>query len=189
MTKKIILVFTLLCSALYSMGQSTEDKLSVLQQRVEKLQQQVAAISQRLSQVEQLNIDLRKALDFGKPVTTAQGANGVTYKILNIEGSKSEKTITVIVQLSTTAEKVDMSFSFGDPTFVDLYGNRQKANTYSVGGEMVCPVYKGTPVNGIIVFKDVDPEKAKELKMIEIHGQNNFQEERVLFKDLKVDWK
>lgn len=171
------------------MGQSTEDKLSILQQRVEKLQQQVTAISHRLSEVEQLNIDLRKALDFGKPVTTAQGANGVTYKILNIEGSKSEKTVTVIVQLSTMAEKVDMSFSFDDPTFVDLYGNRQKANTYSVGGETVCPVYKGTPVNGIIVFKEVDPEKAKQLKMIEIHGQNNFQEERVLFKDLKVNWK
>ena len=172
MTKKIFLVFTLLCSTIYSMGQSTENKLSALQQQVEKLQQQVAGISQRLSEVEQLNIDLRKALDFGKPVTTAQGANGVTYKILNIEGNKA-----------------DMSFSFGEPTFVDLYGNRQKADAYSIGGETVCPVYKGTPVNGLLVFKDVDPEKAKELKMIEIHGQNNFQEERVFLRDLKVDWK
>ena len=185
----MFLLFTLLCSTIYSMGQSTEDKLFVLQQRVEKLQQQVARISQRLSEVEQLNIDLRKALDFGKPVTTAQGANGVTYKILNVEGSKAERTISVTVQLSTTEEKVDMSFSFGEPTFVDLYGNRQKADTYSVGGETVCPVYKGTPVNGLVVFKDVDPEKVNELKMIEIHGQNNYHEERVLFKDLKVDWK
>lgn len=189
MTKKIFLVFTLLCSTIYSMGQSTENKLSVLQQQVEKLQQQVAGISQRLSEVEQLNIDLRKALDFGKPVTTAQGANGVTYKILNIEGNKAERTISVTIQLSTTEEKVDMSFSFGEPTFVDLYGNRQKADAYSIGGETVCPVYKGTPVNGLLVFKDVDPEKAKELKMIEIHGQNNFQEERVFLRDLKVDWK
>ena len=189
MTKKILLIFTLLSCTVFTIGQTVEDKVKAIQGQIEKLQRQVASISQRLTEVEQLNIDLRKSLDFGKPITIAQGANDVTYKILSVEGNKAEKKIIIIVQLSTTQEKVDMSFSFGEPSYVDLYSNRQKANVYTIGGETVCPVYKGTPVNGKLIFKDVDSDRTKELKLIEIHGQNNFQEEKVFFKDLKVDWK
>ena len=92
MTKKILLIFTLLSCTVFTIGQTVEDKVKAIQGQIEKLQRQVASISQRLTEVEQLNIDLRKSLDFGKPITIAQGANDVTYKILSVEGNKAEKT-------------------------------------------------------------------------------------------------
>ena len=85
MTKKILLIFTLLSCTVFTIGQTVEDKVKAIQGQIEKLQRQVASISQRLTEVEQLNIDLRKSLDFGKPITIAQGANDVTYKILSVE--------------------------------------------------------------------------------------------------------
>ena len=37
-----------------------------------------------MSEVEQLNVDLRKAMDFGKAITTMQGSSSVTYKLISL---------------------------------------------------------------------------------------------------------
>lgn len=177
------------CATAASAQTTVEERLTAMERQLTTMQQQMGSLSQRLVGVEQLNTELRKALDFGKPVVTAKGMNGVTYNVISLVGNKAEKTLTVTIQLSTTDEKVDMSFSFDSPAFVDLYGNRKKAEEYNVGGTTVAPVYKSAPVNGVIVFHDVEPETTKAIKLLEIDGQNNFQEEKVQFRDLPVEWK
>lgn len=77
-------------------------------------------LSRRVSEVEQLNIDLRKA------ITTTQSSNGVTYKLISLKGNKAEKTITAVFQMSTTNEMVDMVIVSYEASYVDLYGERQR---------------------------------------------------------------
>ncbi len=187
--RKISVVLILLYISISSQAQSAgQENLAALQKQVDRLQQEVAGLSQRVSSVEQLNIDLRKALDFGQPVATAQGANGVTYKILSLHGDKATKSLVITVQLSTTEKEVDMSFWGVSPSYIDLYGNRKEAEASSVGGTAVSTVYSGAPVNGMIAFTDVNPDTTRVLKLLEIYGQNNYQKERVVFRDLKVEW-
>lgn len=189
--KKKYLISALFCAmSMTAVAQNADsERIAKLESAVETLRQQVSGLSQRLAGVEQLNLDLRKALDFGKPITTAQGRNGVTYQLISLVGNKAEQTITATVQVATTAEKVDVSFVNDIPSFVDLHGNRMEADTYLVGGKSVVTVYKGAPTNGSVLFKDVNPETTRELKLLKICAQNNYEGEEVLFRDLKVDWK
>ena len=58
--------------------QTIKSQIAELRQKIEAQQQQLNGLSQRVSEVEQLNVDLRKAMNFGKGIKTAQGSNGVT---------------------------------------------------------------------------------------------------------------
>ena len=81
-------LFVDVCAKMLSISvmvqQTFESQISELKQKIEAQQQQLNGLSQRVSEVEQLNVDLRKAMNFGKGITTAQGSNGVTYKLISL---------------------------------------------------------------------------------------------------------
>lgn len=84
MKKLLVGVCTLMLSVSAMAQQTVESQITELKQKIEAQQQQLNGLSQRVSEVEQLNVDLRKAMNFGKAITTAQGGNGVTYKLISL---------------------------------------------------------------------------------------------------------
>ena len=129
MRKLLFVVCGLMLSFSAMAQQPLESQVIELKQKIEARQQQLNGLSRRVSEVEQLNIDLRKTMDFGKAITTTQGSNGVTYKLISLKGNKAEKTITAVFQMSTTNEMVDMVIASYEASYVDLYGERQKQRT------------------------------------------------------------
>ena len=71
MKKLLVVVCTLMLSASAMAQQTIKSQIAELRQKIEAQQQQ-------------LNVDLRKAMNFGKGITTAQGSNGVTYKLISL---------------------------------------------------------------------------------------------------------
>lgn len=189
--KKKYLISAIFCAmSVAAAAQNTDsERFGRLEKTVETLQQQVSGLSQRLDGVEQLNLDLRKALDFGMPITATQGRNDLTYRLLSLVGNKAEKTVTATVQVATTAEKTEVSFGYEEPSFVDLYGNRMEAYDRSVGGRGTVYIYRGAPTNGCVIFNNVNPDTTSEIKLLRIVSWNGSENEEVLFRDLKVDWK
>jgi len=188
MKKLLVVVCTLMLSASAMAQQTIESQITELKQKIEAQQQQLNGLSQRVSEVEQLNVDLRKAMDFGKAITTMQGSNGITYKLISLKGNKAEKSITAFFQMSTTSEMVDMIVSGYEASYVDLYGERQKTEHLTVGNDVMVRVFKDTPTNGRIVFNDVDINKVKKIKLLRFDVLNGENKESVMFKDLKVEW-
>ena len=84
MKKLLVVVCTLMLSASAMAQQTIKSQIAELRQKIEAQQQQLNGLSQRVSEVEQLNVDLRKAMNFGKGITTAQCSNGVTYKLISL---------------------------------------------------------------------------------------------------------
>ena len=188
MKKLLVAVFSMMLSASAMAQQPLESQVIELKQKIEAQQQQLNGLSRRVSEVEQLNIDLRKAMDFGKGITTAQGDNGVTYKLISLKGNKAEKSITAIFQMSTTSDMVDMVIAGYEASYVDLYGERQKTENLTVGNDVMVRVFKDAPTNGRIIFNDVDIDKVKEIKLLRFDVLNGENKESVMFKDLKVEW-
>ena len=188
MRKLLFVVCGLMLSFSAMAQQPLESQVIELKQKIEAQQQQLNGLSRRVSEVEQLNIDLRKAMDFGKAITTMQGSNGITYKLISLKGNKAEKSITAIFQMSTTSEMVDMIVSGYEASYVDLYGERQKTEHLTVGNDVMVRVFKDTPTNGRIIFNDVDIDKVKEIKLLRFDVLNGENKESVMFKDLKVEW-
>ncbi|WP_304152794.1 hypothetical protein [Hoylesella buccalis] len=189
MKKLLVVVCTLMLSVSAMAQQTIESQIAELKQKIEAQQQQLNGLSQRVSEVEQLNVDLRKAMDFGKAITTTQGSNGVTYKLISLKGNKAEKTITAVFQMFTTNEMVDMVIAGYEASYVDLYGERQKTENLTVGNDLIVRVFKDTPTNGRIIFNDVDIDKVREIKLLRFDVLNGENKESVMFKDLKVEWK
>lgn len=92
MRKLLFVVCGLMLSFSAMAQQPLESQVIELKQKIEARQQQLNGLSRRVSEVEQLNIDLRKA------ITTTQSSNGVTYKLISLKGNKAEKTITAVFQ-------------------------------------------------------------------------------------------
>ena len=189
MKKLLVGVCTLMLSVSAMAQQTVESQITELKQKIEAQQQQLNGLSQRVSEVEQLNVDLRKAMNFGKAITTAQGGNGVTYKLISLKGNKAEKSITAIFQMSTTSDMVDMVIAGYEASYVDLYGEQQKTETLTVANDVIVRVFKHTPTNGRIIFNDVNIDKVKEIKLLRFEVLNGENKESVMFKDLKVEWK
>jgi len=188
MRKLLFVVYGVMLSFSAMAQQPLESQVIELKQKIEAQQQQLHGLSRRVSEVEQLNIDLRKAMDFGKAITTMQGSNGITYKLISLKGNKAEKSITAIFQMSTTSEMVDMIVSGYEASYVDLYGERQKTEHLTVGNDVMVRVFKDTPTNGRIIFNDVDINKVKKIKLLRFDVLNGENKESVMFKDLKVEW-
>ena len=182
MRKLLFVVCGLMLSFSTMAQQPLESQVIELKQKIEARQQQLNGLSRRVSEVEQLNIDLRKA------ITTTQSSNGVTYKLISLKGNKAEKTITAVFQMSTTNEMVDMVIASYEASYVDLYGERQKTENLNVGNDVMVKVFKDTPTNGRIIFNDVDIDRVKEIKLLCIDVLNGENKESVMFKDLKVEW-
>lgn len=187
--KKLLFFAGALMLSVSAMAQQTlESQIVELKQKTEAQQQQLNGLSRRVSEVEQLNVDLRKAMNFGKAITTAPGSNGVTYKLISLKGNKVEKTITAVFQMSTTGEMVDMVIVGYEASYVDLYGDRQKTENLTVGNDVMVRVFKDTPTNGRIIFNDVEIDKVREIKLLRFEVLNGENKESVMFKDLKVEW-
>lgn len=182
MRKLLFVVCGLMLSFSTMAQQPLESQVIELKQKIEARQQQLNGLSRRVSEVEQLNIDLRKA------ITTTQSSNGVTYKLISLKGNKAEKTITAVFQMSTTNEMVDRVIASYEASYVDLYGERQKTENLTVGNDLIVRVFKDTPTNGRIIFNDVDIDKVKEIKLLCFDVLNGENKESVMFKDLKVEW-
>lgn len=182
MRKLLFVVCGLMLSFSTMAQQPLESQVIELKQKIEARQQQLNGLSRRVSEVEQLNIDLRKA------ITTTQSSNGVTYKLISLKGNKAEKTITAVFQMSTTNEMVDRVIASYEASYVDLYGERQKTENLTVGNDVMVRVFKDTPTNGRIIFNDVDIDKVKEIKLLCFDVLNGENKESVMFKDLKVEW-
>ena len=73
MRKLLFVVCGLMLSFSAMAQQPLESQVIELKQKIEAQQQQLNGLSRRVSEVEQLNIDLRKAMDFGKVITTDTG--------------------------------------------------------------------------------------------------------------------
>lgn len=187
--KKLLVFAGALMLSVSAMAQHTLDsQIAELKQKAEAQQQQLNGLSHRVSEVEQLNVDLRKAMNFGKAITTASGSNDVTYKLISLKGNKAEKTITAVFQMSTTGELVDI-VNFGyEASYVDLYGDRKRTENLTVGNDVMVRIFKDTPTNGRIIFNDVDIDKVKEIKLLRFDVLNGEIKESVMFKDLKVEW-
>lgn len=187
--KKLLVFAGALMLSVSAMSQHTlECQIAELKQKTEAQQQQLNGLSLRVSEVEQLNVDLRKAMNFGKAITTAPGSNGVTYKLISLKGNKAEKTITAVFQMSTTGELVDIVIFGYEASYVDLYGDRKRTENLTVGNDVMVRIFKDTPTNGRIIFNDVDIDKVKEIKLLRFEVLNGENKESVMFKDLKVEW-
>ena len=182
MRKLLFVVCGVMLSFSAMAQQPLESQVIELKQKIEVQQQQLNGLSRRVSEVEQLNIDLRKA------ITTTQSSNRVTYKLISLKGNKAEKTIIAVFQMSTTNEMVDMVIVSYEASYVDLYGERQKTENLTVGNDVMVRVFKDTPTNGRIIFNDVDIDKVKEIKLLRFYVLNGENKESVMFKDLKVEW-
>lgn len=84
MRKLLFVVCGVMLSFSAMAQQPLESQVIELKQKIEVQQQQLNGLSRRVSEVEQLNIDLRKATDFGKAITTMQGSSSVTYKLISL---------------------------------------------------------------------------------------------------------
>lgn len=84
MRKLLFVVCGVMLSFSAMAQQPLESQVIELKQKIEAQQQQLNGLSRRVSEVEQLNIDLRKAMDFGKAITTMQGSSSVTYKLISL---------------------------------------------------------------------------------------------------------
>ncbi|WP_278537380.1 hypothetical protein [Prevotella denticola] len=84
MRKLLFVVYGVMLSFSAMAQQPLESQVIELKQKIEAQQQQLNGLSRRVSEVEQLNIDLRKAMDFGKAITTMQGSSSVTYKLISL---------------------------------------------------------------------------------------------------------
>lgn len=84
MRKLLFVVCGVMLSFSVMAQQPLESQVIELKQKIEVQQQQLNGLSRRVSEVEQLNIDLRKAMDFGKAITTMQGSSSVTYKLISL---------------------------------------------------------------------------------------------------------
>ncbi|KXU60064.1 hypothetical protein HMPREF3218_0200144 [Prevotella bivia] len=84
MRKLLFVVCGVMLSFSAMAQQPLESQVIELKQKIEVQQQQLNGLSRRVSEVEQLNIDLRKAMDFGKAITTMQGSSSVTYKLISL---------------------------------------------------------------------------------------------------------
>ena len=73
MRKLLFVVCGLMLSFSAMAQQPLESQVIELKQKIEAQQQQLNGLSRRVSEVEQLNIDLCKAMDFGKVITTDTG--------------------------------------------------------------------------------------------------------------------
>ena len=62
MKKLLVVVCTLMLSASAMAQQTIKSQIAELRQKIEAQQQQLNGLSQRVSEVEQLNVDLRKAM-------------------------------------------------------------------------------------------------------------------------------
>ena len=123
---KKLLLLTLFFAALAQLSAQTnaEQEIGELKTRLSNLESQISDLSRRISEVEQLNINLRKTLDFGKPIAELKGTSGINYKLLSIKGNKAEKTIVVKYQVETESETNNIRSSVSNPYIIDLYGNR-----------------------------------------------------------------
>lgn len=182
--------FCAVLSLTASAQQTVEAQMGQLKQQVETLQRQMDDLSKRLAGVEQLNVDLRKALDFGKPITTVQGKNGVTYKLISLKGDKEGKTLKAVFQIAITKEmsEVNLYRVSSRTSYVDLYGNRKETNNYSVGNKEVVTIFKDAPTNGMITFYNVDVDQVQEIKLLRFDCSIDGHTDMVHFKNLKVDW-
>lgn len=84
MRKLLFVVCGVMLSFSAMAQQPLESQVIELKQKIEVQQQQLNGLSRHVSEVEQLNIDLRKAMDFGKAITTMQGSSSVTYKLISL---------------------------------------------------------------------------------------------------------
>lgn len=84
MRKLLFVVCGVMLSFSAMAQQPLESQVIELKQKIEAQQQQLNGLSRRVSEVEQLNINLRKAMDFGKAITTMQGSSSVTYKLISL---------------------------------------------------------------------------------------------------------
>ena len=166
--------------------------MSDLEEKVNNLTAQTEALSRRLSEVEQLNIRLRKALDFGKPVTMIEGSSGITYSVIALEGSKKEKVIIIRMQVSTKNDvnTLMLAYGFEKPSIVDVNGTRYEAQETEIGGTGLLEIYRGVPVNASITFKGIEPESVVDIKLLKVTNTVDYSSsDQLLFKNLKVDWK
>lgn len=196
--KKILFSLALFCASMFSFAQTPlETKVSELEKKVDALTTQTSGLSQRLSEVEQMNIRLRKAHDFGKPITSIEGQYGISYHLTAVEGDKANKTITVRMQVASVLENRILSFNlFSEKgSIVDMFGDRYVASSSNIGGESNLVMYKDVPINATVVFEDIDFEKVQEIKLFvatmfvntadaSVSGDDVLQ-----FRDLKVNWK
>ena len=170
--------------------QSVEAQVKDLKAQVTTLQSEVQGLSQRLASVEQLNITLRKALNFGQPITTATGKYGVTYNLLSIVGNKQERTIKATFQAVTSADESRIQYTEG-AAITDVNGNRVKTYEITVGGDVGITLYKDVPTNGEVLFNDVNVESTQAIKLLKMAFTNGSISEvdHIQFRDLKVDWR
>lgn len=190
--KKILLalLMSLIATTTFAQSSSVEVKVGELGKRIDSLVLKIDALSQRLVEVEQLNIRLRKALDFGKPITTIEGKSGVSYRLLALEGDKKEKTLTVRMQVCTNNESNKLSLLPYDQSIVDINGVRYEAQQSEIGNNYELVIYKDVPVNGSITFFDVDSDKVTDVKLLNVRASLGFGSyDDLLFKNLKIDWK
>ena len=190
--KKLLLFIGLSCLVLSANAQKPlEAKVADLEQKIESITTQMNGLSQRLSEVEQLNIRLRKALDYGKPITSAKGQSGVTYNILSVQGNKVNKTLLIKIQVETPnpSNEVYLSYAFSKPSVIDITGERFEASTTKVGKSSALTIYQNVPVNGEIEFLNVDPNRLTDIKLLTIDATVDNQHEGLQFKNLQVDWK
>lgn len=169
-----------------------EARIGELEKKIDDLIVRTDALSQRLVEVEQLNIRLRKALDFGKPILTIEGSSGITYHITALEGSRKDKTFKIRMQVSTKnkVNSLMLEYALEKPSIIDVNGARYEAIKTEIGNEWGLEIYKDVPVNATITFADIDPDSVVDIKLLKVVASvDNSTSDTLLFKNIKVDWK
>ena len=179
----IVLVATLfsITGSAQSTTPSVEERCTKLEQKVSSLENQIAEMTQRMSKIENDNVYYRGILDYGKAITECDGNNGVHYKVVSVIGNKEEKTVSVKMQVSTSAE--EQKIQFEKAKIYELSGDTHNIN-YADEGLMTLHV--SLPQNITFKFSNIDPVKCQKIKGLIVDWYSPEEENR--FENINIDW-
>lgn len=191
--KKVLITLILSCIGIMTYAQSPlEVRVSELEKKIDEIIARTDALSQRLVEVEQLNIRLRKALDFGKPIMTIEDSSSITYHIIALEGSKKDQTVKIRMQVSTKNDVncLMLTSGFHYPSMIDINGARYEATSTEIGNVELLEIYKDVPVNASITFTNIKPDSVVDIKLLKVKPTVDYGDgDNLLFKSLKIVWR
>ena len=186
--KRLLLTF-IAFMAINAYAQQQAPTIETLQKQLTSLEEQIKALESRVASVEQLNSDLRKAIHFGKAITSATDlTNDVTYNIISVKGSEANRTIKITMQVVANSEKQEIYLMRNNPYIINLNGETKTTYSISFDNGQSWTVHPEAPVLAYLIFEEINPDNFREIKLLHITPSVDFNGVPLKFTDLMVEW-
>lgn len=170
--------------------------LSYAQNNYEDLKLENSNLKKEIQTVNSENDYLKKILEINQAISQID-KEGTSFKILDLIGDKTKKTISLMMLLESEDENKDISLQ--EISMIDMLGNEFKIKEYEQVVGLVAGKYTtltlNVPKKIVPVFIDVEnqPQLIKLLRVkfysTKESEKNKFAKIPILeFKDLKVNW-